>query len=128
MKTRNGFVSNSSSSSFLIAWKKNKDKEKELQKILALPAKHPLEGISLEIANVISDCIEERFTTEEEYDAYLEESGDSREKKIIELLKDKYEVGIGSFTNEESGIEGYLCDNDIEINTDKIVFLHEGGY
>jgi hypothetical protein len=119
MKIRNDFVTNSSSSSFLIAVKEELTPEK-LYQVFDVHENHPLVGI----VNVIFRCAEK--TTEEEfvrdYDYFL------TEKKYQDILGKGYILYEGSFSDEASPAEAYLCSAGLDITGEDFIMLHEGGY
>jgi len=130
MKTRNGFVSNSSSSSFIIAWKKkNEDVKKLLEKAFAIPKFHPLSDITEKVVNCLcSQLNENTFYTEDDYLNYIAEEGEYKEKEILKFIREGFTVGIGSLSDEEYGIEAMLCNTDLNYKSDDLVIIHEGGY
>ena len=122
MKIRNGFVSNSSSSSFVLAVKGNTDK---------MP-------IKITIEDDLSEYVEETFKTVEEAKKYYEEEheidiNDSDENadylKVIKYIKEGKTVLI-IHASDDSGdpIETFLCDNGLNRNVklDKNIEIIEG--
>ncbi len=139
MKIRNGFVSNSSSSSFLIVMKKNKELSEDLLiETFKVNSTSPLFGFSKDLANFLIDWSEE-CTITKMYDDYIGSYGSdgittdkmidelvddmSIDRDMLELLKDEkikvYEVQASS--DGDNPIESYLYEsNDIYFNTDEI--------
>jgi len=93
MKVRRGFVSNSSSSSFVIAFKgKKEDAEKEILKALKVPESSPLYMIADTIAIAISagdDITIKEAMLEEGYDTKEELFKDYPSFRYVENLIDK---------------------------------------
>jgi hypothetical protein len=129
MKIRNGFVSNSSSSSFIIGMKDNFSKEgiiKNLNKNLALPKEHPLCKFAEVIINQIINSIDFKnvLTTEDEYRGDLEDDELCfLDLDAIELLKEGWKIYSGSFTNEDFGF--YLTMINFEIMEDNFCFFSQ---
>jgi hypothetical protein len=139
MKIRNGFVSNSSSSSFIIGFKGNFSqktfKEKLIEKF-AVPEGHPLEKIAkITIDQILSDVdLNSPITTEKEY---LKELGykkmpDEDELNFMDLdalalLKQGWTIISGSFYDEDcDGID--LTQAGFEIKDDDFCFYSQEGY
>ena len=135
MKTRTGFVSNSSSSSFIIAAKEFDEDmiRTKLNEILQLPKGHPLERLSDGVVEQIMselDLAQNQFETVEEY---LEENGDgsdelnSFDQRCVDLLKRGLKITTGSF--EDSYGEGIsLTEVGFDIDHDDFVIWSEEGY
>lgn len=128
MKIRTDFVTNSSSSSFIVFSKKELTKE-TLFELLKLDEEHPLKDIMNLIADCIINCIEcENFEdyVKEWYSDYNEEIS----KEYLELSKKFPYFYEGSFSTEgyDNPMEAALCNMDLNIETDDLVIKHEGGY
>ena len=121
MKNRDGFVSNSSTSSFIVATKEGKAKGK-------ISIEVDLEDYARETLRTLAD-VETYFLTERYYEKdELENSEEFQEvKKAIENGKI---VLVGSFSSEGDPMEAFLCENGIaELgNEDVQIILGEGGY
>ena len=127
MKIRNGFVSNSSSSSFIIGFSKGstkKDIEKILKDKMRIGEGSILEGVS---SNIISTIIKnmEKIKNIKKY--IKEEYCGEDEGKLIKASEtlDMYE---GSFANDSDSVECFLCYQDFDINEKDFYFLNSGGY
>jgi hypothetical protein len=130
MKVRSGFVSNSSSSSFIIAIKGNVESaQKEMENLFALPESYPLKGLVKEIPRLIWDCIDKVVTTIDEYKDHLVDEGSDIEDidvKILELITKGFHIHFGSLSSEEGVIESILCDPDLSFESDNLYIQHEG--
>jgi hypothetical protein len=122
MKTRNGFVSNSSSSSFIVA------ANKKLNGIVSLTIEVDLNSYASSVIDNLDDL---SAYFKENYDEDYEENEDYiGSKKAIESGR---VVFAGSFNSEEGGLEGFLCEHGIvnmvnPKNLDVNVIQGEGGY
>jgi hypothetical protein len=129
MKLRLGFVSNSSSSSFIIAYKGNKKKLLEnVIKAFELPESFPIKISSKDYASVLVNSIDDTYTTLGSYVDYCNNEENDVDKKIADLLKKDFIVSIGSVCDESDSLEAFLCDADINYTSDELVIEKEGGY
>jgi len=116
MKIRSGFVSNSSSSSFIVAAGKN-------------PAK-----VSITLEVDLEKYVQRTLNTEEEVLDYLVmEHGEERKSRILDCLqaiREGNRILVGDFSSEgEEPIEQLLCEIGIPKNTPGIkIIYNEGGY
>jgi hypothetical protein len=137
MKMRSGFVSNSSSSSFMIAFKGKPTKD-QWDQIFKIDKTSPIYGIIAEIVSTIEECVEHTFYPSADYPAspsndysdYLrdEEGGDEGDKNVWEALKNGYTVMIGDFADDNGPIESMLCGQDLFYKDENLIIKHDGGY
>lgn len=141
MKIRNGFVSNSSSSSFTLALPKGTKKEdvKEIiLKKMQVPDTSMIFSIAQNMAELFAEGIDQQLDIDEEIKdtkRYLKDypSTDGWEKdwiKELEGYKEKeWVVFRGGFSNNgTTGVEMMLCYWDLTIIDDDIHFENSGGY
>lgn len=139
MKIRNGFISNSSSSSFILAMDRLLDEKTlfdSVVKALVIDSKHPLAGIVEKVAEVIVDKAtngEVLKTVEDAMDYYG--AGDEAEineysdPEILHYIKAGKTVIVGDFEDfYENPIESFLSNNDLNFEGNGIKFEHNGGY
>jgi len=125
MKIRAGFVSNSSSSSFIVAVDKDAGKTK----------------FKLEIEVDFKEYARETISTMKEFIKYLNYNygendcdwfGEEKLAKVEKALKDGKVILIGSFTdNGGDEIEYFLCRQGLKghVDEDEVVIIEsEGGY
>jgi hypothetical protein len=124
MKMRNGFVSNSSSSSFIIAYKG--DLEEELNKALKLPVpkNYPLRELVMELADAFEVNVDETF---KDMASYKKGGYDEDDSEIKELFEKGFTVAIGTFEDIEA-VEALLCNQDIDYKSDTLIIKQDGRY
>jgi len=129
MKIRNGFVSNSSSSSFIIAFKG--DLKEELDKALSLPLKdnYPIPAI-LGLSKYFRKSIYSIFNSYNEYsdddDCYCSSNEDELIKKYFDQ---GFSVATGGFADDYGGSLGsFLCCTNIDYKSDNLIIHQDGGY
>jgi len=138
MKIRTGFVSNSSSSSFLIAIKDGnlKDKFQNMLEGIKNVDDFPLKDLFIDYArNIISAFVDDtlEYTLESWIDdmCYDEEEFKERYPKIYDKVKNHgWKLYDGSVSNEdyENPASLMLVEMDINYEDDKIIIQKEGGY
>ena len=133
MKNRLGFVSNSSSSSFIVGYK-----GKSFAEVAQNLKKDNDNAITTKLLDAVIQSlksnIEEIFTEIDVFARSADELGyepDFKEyKKIIQLLKEGYTISIGSVSDESDydSIDNYLAHTELKYKDDNLYIETEGGY
>jgi hypothetical protein len=132
MKVRQGFVSNSSSSSFIVAFKKD-IKSQDWGNLLGINKTSPFYGAFVEqVASLFEDA-ENKFENYEQFEEWKkDEYGD--EENIFPEVKEFFdkgmkEVWIGDFCSDgNSPVEAMLAETDLNYEDDNFAIVHHGGY
>lgn len=130
MKIRNGFVSNSSSSSFVIASKDELTEEKlfELFKVdknsffypMALNMVKTL--INLSVSTSEKELLED-YRTDSVNDLPFEQ------QKLVEKEREGYKIYRGWASDDTcEAAETFLCQSDLDYEDDDLYVYKEGGY
>ena len=134
MKIRNGFVSNSSSSSFIIAVKGEtiESKIKKMQKKLQSTTGIPLKDIFNQILEAIKQNVDKPKTVDELADYYNYDDAKEFIENHLELekpIKEKWKIYSSEFGDEDSSpVEEFLCNLEIEIKEKDFIFIKSEGY
>ena len=124
MKTRNGFVSNSSSTSFLIASKAELTKEK-VESLFGIPEDSPFKELIDKIVNAFYHSLDKPFKAIIEY---IRETGDDDpDEKIQQWFKDGFFVYQGLWSTEDEPMEAMLCETSINYESDDLIIKHDRG-
>lgn len=122
MKIRNGFVSNSSSSNFVVAFPKNVQHNTEVQFT-----------VKVDLDTFASGYLK----TSEELDQYLiDEYGDNTEwwptwvENAREAIRSDNYIICGAFANDNGLVEAILCEDglDCDMNENMDILESEGGF
>ena len=146
MKKRIGFVSNSSSSSFIITMKKNKElTSKTIMDILDPGKDSFFYNMAKEMSEMLVRGIDE-MTIDYIYNdwCYPREDNLTEEEKLQKLIDDgnspyveetlrkisegKIKMYQGSVSDDDGGLEAAICDMEINFENDDIKFEKDGGY
>lgn len=134
MKVRNGFVSNSSSSSFIIAFstKDTKEQHKKLKEVFGtFPKDYPIKNSYDFPAAFIGQIGSESPLTRQEYiELYGEEEDDldENEKKVLKLIDDGWFVYESSFSDQDDPVDTYLCMSEVKYKDDELFISKEAAY
>ena len=132
MKTRYGFVSNSSSSSFIIAFKGDENAMRnKLRSIFGVhqSKNYPIKSMS-SMGDVVADHVDDSINTLKEWDDLYRDLDNPMEEHIrfIQHLKEGWKVYYGGFPDIGDELSKLLCDSDIDYEDDEIIIWQEGGY
>lgn len=122
MKVRKGFVSNSSSSSFVIAV----DSEEDIKNLKIT--------VEVDLTNYIDDYPSGILKTKEDVMKYAEENYLSEKdvKEMLDVIKRGKVVIAGSFASDsDDSVENYLCENglnNVELIDGIEIINGEGGF
>jgi len=147
MKIRNGFVSNSSSSSFVVIVKNGEElKNENLMEIFDVKESSPLYSFAKDLANWISNNVKEMdikeihdnfvgnykklpLTEDEMIKEIIDDYGGMSEEDLNKVKNKDYRYYYGSAANDSGeAIESYLCESELDIDTDLIKIQSDGGY
>ena len=144
MKVRNGFVSNSSSSSFVVIMKNGKKlTKKTLLEVFDVKETSPIYSFADGLAEWMSRNVEQ-MNIKEIHDNFCGGDDKSDEEMIEEIIEDYGAISredLEKIKNKEylyyhgdaasdsgEAIESYLCEAEIDFETDVIKISSEGGY
>lgn len=142
MKTRTDFVTNSSSSSYIVGFKGEGNLKDALNKITSnLETDHPygkmlkylIQDINSCIAGNCNEITKEEFLEDNGYetmDELVEDWYNSEEAERYKFVFEHYpRVFIGYFSNDsDDSIEIMLVDYNIDVHEGDIYIYHEAGY
>jgi hypothetical protein len=132
MKTRQGFVSNSSSSSFVVTTPEHLDKKELTQyltKVFAVPETSLLYDLSQDMAK----CLAQESTYFETIDDYMDEEGYNRESDVDDGIRKAFKAGravyVGSAASDSGNTaETVICEMEIHYNTEELTVDKEAEY
>ena len=123
MKIRTGFVSNSSSSSFIVAYKGEKPTQEQMMESFGITKGSPA-------ADLFSGIFQELLTAKRMPKVEIEEMRENDpDDEVLKLLDEGWTVLQGLASDEGSDPdESFLCFYDIDISTNTIRVMKSGGY
>lgn len=130
MKIRRGYVSNSSSSSFIIALYDKKLSSDALLEAFQVSEESPLYVIAKEMAQVMTNKAQVYDEEEILYNfgySSLDEAIKDGNKHAI-LLSKGFSVYGGYASDDDGGVEAMVCNTKINFESDTLVIQSEGGY
>ena len=128
MKTRSGFVSNSSSSSFIIVSKKGSLTKEALLNMFDVPKTSLMYPIAKDFARILMDN-SEKTTLKQLLSDYCAENIEDLSEMHQKALKSGGTIYTGSVSNEsDDGLEIGLVDMALNFEDENIVVQKEAGY
>jgi hypothetical protein len=132
MKIRNGFVSNSSSSSFIIISKNGELTLEKLMNAFDVNEKSPLYPLAKDVAKRMLDSDEMNAKSWKETWCYQETDEEFKEQlpeqyEIYEMLKEDNNIKV-YYGSADSYDDAALCEMDIYYEDDDIKIEKDGGY
>jgi hypothetical protein len=143
MKVRSGFVSNSSSSSFIVAYKGTiTDAQTQIKKALTLPKSHPLSRIGELVTEQVLSEIKDNGTIYDDINTYLkdhlgydeedlkdpvdENDLSSADERVIKYLNQGLKVIAGQFYDDNGELD--LTGAAFDYESDDFAIFSEDGY
>lgn len=128
MKIRSSFVTNSSSSSFIVSSIfTGKELEEKLIKVFSIPESSPLYNISKLIAKNLSNA--KMFSLKDYlYNWGYDSLDDIDDKELVECIKNGWNILEGYASNEGDEIDIILCYLAINYKDDELYIYKEEGY
>jgi hypothetical protein len=127
-----GFVSNSSSSSFVIFFKGNlEDEVKKAFGAIDVGPNYPIKNFNFNVADTFMRCVEdpEGISLQELKDEYCYDEDDEYYQNIKGMMNKGFKAAMVTFEDEhDDELESMLCNSDIEYVSDTLVMHNEGGY
>ena len=120
MKIRNGFVSNSSSSSFIVAVDGDKTKV-----TLTVEVDLADYGTVCRTETEVTEMFELDYGTEEMED---EDAMAPTYQKCLQAVRDGKIIILGSFVSDEPGVEAYLCEEGLPESPGMDIIENDAGY
>lgn len=130
MKIRAGFVSNSSSTSFLIIAKDDLNR-KDFFELMGVEADSPIADLFSQLYNDVIESAEppvdfSQANPDVEAEAWFNKGSDRLSQRMIEKLRDAKKRGLkayyGGLDSETSAIQTFFCTDSFEVENEKIYF------
>ena len=135
MKVRMGFVSNSSSSSFIIGVPKGTELSHKLIKDalgIDLPKDNILKPLADKMVEILCDRSEkisaEELAADWGYDTVQELLKKQKKSDEAKLIEKGFDIYRGDVSSEEYGFESTMCDMKFDYESNSIVIKKEAGY
>lgn len=122
---RNGFVSNSSSSSFIIGTRGKLDKKK-LIKLFKVDKESPIFLLVKGMADILVENATKMTLKEYLEDTCYEEDGVP--KIVKKIISKGFTLYSGSVGDEAGGLESALCQVGLDYEDDEFIIEKEEGY
>lgn len=135
MKIRAGFVSNSSSSSFIIGVPKGTELTEKMIKSaldIDLPKGNILKPLADKMVSILCDHAQKTdantLASDWGYNTVEEFLKGQKKSDEVKLIERGFDIYCGDVSSEEQGFESAMCDMDFDYESDTIVIKKEGGY
>ena len=134
MKTRKGFVANSSSSSFVVATKKPMDKEmlkKAVIKAAKIAKDSPFRYWAERMAEIMAqaELVNKEYAEDQGYENLVEYLADNDTGDVADAIKKGYKYVYHGWASDQDEPEEYLlCMTELDYADDDILIKSEGGY
>ena len=133
MKIRSGFVSNSSSSSFIIIGFKDELTKESVLEALKVDKNSPLHDFAEQLAKFIVKKKDSSYnsvlkTIEDYQEEYGYETVEDIEAEKRELFENGFTIinTYVSYSNSDCPIESYLANSNFEVKTENLYLKSEG--
>ena len=127
MKTREGFVGNSSTSSFIVAVKGELTVEK-LMKWARIPDDSPLHSIAEDLVGVLVGAAEKTYSKVEEYEEDLKNDDIGENTDIPKYISEGFTVHAGTLSTEGEADEWTMANLEIDYKSDDLIIRHDSRF